>query len=213
MNLKSAFLQFLYKGFYWYCCSEFYVKNQLVWLRNVTICSCSIQKVISFFWKDKKRMCQYGFVHEGILSNEFSTNDIESEPTLNMLKISEPVKFDFIIRNDYTDKNNGWINNKIIYPAVPDTIEYKVSNAYFLSFILNVNGKEIDIQWTTRDYNYMIVGNKFDKPFLFYFVKRMGEDISFDDFVYTGRFITNNIQVGDFDSTQTLTIEESSVLT
>jgi hypothetical protein len=174
----------LYSIIYYYSCVEIWVKTKL----DENLLYKKLCDYIDSFYISST---QYLVVENG---NQTSTD----------LKLV-PVKYDFILRNEYVKKKK---NYKIIYDSVKDIKEdFEISKNSFLSFIVKYKNFDIDIQLDTREYTFMVVGNCLNKKFIYYLLKNMGfAKESFADFDYSIQILTKDVTYINLSSNAELTI-------
>ena len=83
--------------------------------------------------------------------------------------------------------------------------DYKVSNTFFLSFVVKSGETLIEIKLNTNTYNYMIVGNRIDKHLIKYFLTNMGYNC--DDYVL--QIMTSDINVFEIGPSNDLVVNEN----
>lgn len=176
----------LYSAIYCYSCIEIWIiSNIKSWSENATIKKIYdyVDSIYDHFYPSVQ---QYLFVENGCQTIVYKTDG-----DISTLKTIEPKEYDFILRNDYV--KNGR-NCKIIYDCV-DNIKtnYEMSNISFLSFIVHYKNIDIEIELDTKQYTYMIVGNRINKKFIYYLLKNMGfAKEEFDKFDYFLQIITQH---------------------
>jgi hypothetical protein len=79
-----------------------------------------------------------------------------------------------------------------------------------LSFVVFYQDKIIDILLETKNYSYMVVGNKINKNFIYYLLKNMKIVKSFD-FDYTLQVVTHDVNILTLNPKQELIIGEKMV--
>jgi hypothetical protein len=124
----------------------------------------------------------------------------------------EPENYDFIIRNDYREKKNKWMNYKILYKNFQEITDYEISTASFLSFVVYYQDKIIDILLETEKYNYMVVGNRINSKFIYYLLKNMNINVgSYINFDYHIQVVTHDVNILTLNSKQELVIGKKNV--
>ena len=184
-------MEFLFRGLYsiiyWYSCLEIWVNTNIKkWSYTL-----GINKVYDYLSSTYDHFYpsvqQYLFVENGCQTVVFKSADGD----ISMLNELKPKMYDFVLRNDYV--KNGK-NCKIIYDSVDNIkTEYEVSNISFLFFIVHYKNIDIEIELDTKQYTYMIVGNRINKKFIYYLLKNMGfakEDL--DKFDYSIQILTQH---------------------
>lgn len=184
-------MDFVFRGIYSiiYCYSSLEIwvnKNIKKWSNNVVIKTIYdyADGMYDYLYPSVQ---QYLFVEEGRQSIVYKTADGD----ISMLTDLEPKMYDFILRNDYV-KNSR--NCKIIYENVKSIKkDYEMSNIFFLSFLVHYKNIDIEIELDTKQYTYMIVGNRINKKFIYYLLKNMGfANESFDKFDYSLQILTQH---------------------
>lgn len=182
-------MDFVFRGIYSliYCYSALEIwgiSNIKKWSENAIIRQIYnyVERIYDSFYPTLQ---QYLFVENGCqtIIHKCENQDI------NMLKLLEPERYDFILRNDYV-KNER--NYKIIYDRVENIKpNYELSNISFLFFIVQYKKIDVDIQLNTKKYTYMVVGNRINKKFIYYLLKNMGvtKDL-YEDFDYSIQILT-----------------------
>ena len=198
----NYFLHAAYKIVYVYSCLEIYVGTKIEEFTKTSL----VKKVSDIFTKFKNNyfpecppIQQYLFIENGdqiMVYKSFEKN----------MAIFEPENYDFILRNDYR-KN---MNYKILYDRFIDIGDYKVSSVSFLSFVVFYQDKIIDILLETKNYSYMVVGNKINKNFIYYLLKNM-KIVNNPDFDYTLQVVTHDVNILTLNSKQELVIGEKMV--
>jgi len=162
-----------------YCYSFLEIWITSHWSKNVIVQKIYnyVDSIYDYFYPSTQ---QYLFVENGCQTIVFKSTDGD----LSMLNELKPKTCDFILRNDYI-KNDR--NYKIIYDCVENIKpNYEMSNISFLFFIVHYKHLDIEIELSTTQYTYLIVGNRINKKFIYYLLKNMGfAKESFDDFDYS----------------------------
>jgi len=176
----------LYSVIYCYSCVEIWVVSNIKsWGENAVIKKvCDYAESIYDHYYPSVQ--QYLFVENGCQTIIYKTADGD----IYTLKTMEPKEYDFILRNDYINRKNY----KIIYDRVDYiTPYYEISNVSFLSFLVHYKNIDIEIELDTKQYTYMIVGNRINKKFIFYLLKNMGfAKEEFDKFDYSLQILTQH---------------------
>lgn len=210
MNFLEIILNGVYQTIYIFSCIEIFVEKNITSFLNVKIVKKMTQGVSDFLqyhYPTQPPVQQYMFVEDGNSILVYKS----LKDHLDMVKLIEPENYDFILRNDYR-KDKKWMNYKIIYDNVDEIGDYMVSSVSFLSFVVYYNNNLIDIQLDTKNYNYMIVGNKIDRKFIYYLLKNMGVSVGdFENFSYTLQIVTSDVNIIQLNSTQELVIGERTV--
>jgi hypothetical protein len=210
MNFLEIILNGVYQTIYIFSCIEIFVEKNITSFLNVKIVKKMTQGVSDFLqyhYPTQPPVQQYMFVEDGNSILVYKS----LKDHLDMVKLIEPENYDFILRNDYR-KDKKWINYKIIYDNVDEIGDYMVSSVCFLSFVIYYNNNLVDIQLDTKNYNYMIVGNKIGRKFIYYLLKNMGVNVGhFLDFNYTLQIITSDVNIIHLNSTQEIVIGERTV--
>jgi len=210
MNFLEIIFNGVYQSIYIFSCIELFVEKNINSFLNVKIVKKMTQGVSDFLqyhYPTQPPVQQYMFVEDGNPILVYKS----LKPQLDMIKLIEPETYDFILRNDYR-KEKKWMNYKIIYNNVDEIGDYIVSSVSFLSFVVYYNNKLIDIQLDTKNYNYMIVGNKIDRKFIYYLLKNMDVSVGdFKNFSYTLQIITSDVNIVQLNSTQEIIIGEKTV--
>lgn len=209
MNFLELLFNVVYQSIYIFSCIEIFVENKMETFLNFKMMRKVTQNVsdyLQYHYPTQPPLQQYMFVEEG--EGILVYKSIENE--LNMLRLIEPENYDFVLRNDY-HKEKRWMNYKIIYDNVEDICqEYKVSCQSFLSFVVYHKNEVVDILLETKNYNYMVVGNKFGKKFVYYLLKNMGLSIgNITDFEYTLQIVTGDVKILHLTSDQEIVVGES----
>ena len=192
----NYFLNVAYKIVYLYSCFEIYVGTKMEEIAKTFM----IKNITGFFTKlgyfqECPPIQQYLFIENG-----------DQKMVYKSLEIVEPENYDFILRNDF--KNN--MNYKILYDRFVDIGDYKVSSVSFLSFVVFYQDKVIDILLETKNYSYMVVGNKINKKFIYYLLKNM-KIVDSPDFEYTLQIVTHDVKILTLDPNEELVIGEKMV--
>jgi hypothetical protein len=193
----NYFLNAAYKIVYLYSCFEIYVGTKMEEIAKMSM----IKNITEFFTKlnfpESPPIKQYLFIENGDQIFVYKGLD-------NM--IFEPEHYDFILRNDF--KNN--MNYKILYDRFVDIGDYKASSVSFLSFVVFYQDKVIDILLETKNYSYMVVGNKINKKFIYYLLKNM-KIVDSPDFEYTLQVVTHDVKILTLNPDEELVIGEKMV--
>jgi len=116
-----------------------------------------------------------------------------------------PTEYDFIV---YTDKTN-----KVLYKTFPDNFDYEVSKIkfFFIEFQYDDDIRRAELSLKTDTYNYYIVNNIMDAPFIKYFLQKHYPD-SYDESNtdYTLEILDNTVSKLMIDETQYLRILANS---
>ena len=177
----------LYSVIYCYSCIEIWVNSNIKKWRDNTVIKKVYDYIDNIYDHFYPSVQQYLFVENGCQTVVYKTADGD----ISNLKTIEPKMYDFVLRNDYV--KNGR-NCKIIYDCV-DNIKtnYEMSNISFLSFIVHYKNIDIEIEWDTKQYTYMVVGNRINKKFIFYLLKNMGfAKETFENFDYSIQILTQH---------------------
>lgn len=83
--------------------------------------------------------------------------------------------------------------------------QFEESQGRFIFTELLTNGEKIKINFKTDNYNYYLSGNKLDRKFMVYFMKKYYSR-SID--VYTVSFIDNNVKNGEFNQSQSVVFSQ-----
>lgn len=196
-------LRAVYNCIYFYSCFEIFIErkvNEWVTIPTVKKALNNVREFVYQRFPLSPPIQQYLFVEDGNEILLFKGDE-------KLLYLLEPENYDFVIRNDYC-KNKKWINNKIISKNICDST-YEVSIIYLLSFAITYKGMIIEIDLNTEKYNYMIVGNRIGKHYIYYLLKRMG--FQMNDFDYTVQIITSNVDVLQMNSKQELVIHKNTI--
>ena len=177
----------LYSVIYCYSCVEIWVNSNIKKWSEIETIKKICDYVESIYDHYYPSVQQYLFVENGCQTIVFKSADGD----ICMLKTIEPKEYDFILRNDYI--KNGR-NCKIIYDRVDYiTPYYEISNVSFLSFLVHYKNIDIEIELDTKQYTYMIVGNRINKKFIYYLLKNMGfAKEEFDKFEYSLQVLTQH---------------------
>lgn len=203
MTFLGFFVNVVYKMIYLYSCIEIYFENKYEEFEKSAF-GKSLKRSTLYFYPETIRTKQYLFVENGNQTMVFET--LQSE-TL----VFDPENYDFILCNDFRKIKNKWINCKIIYNNFQEIIDYTLSSESILSFVVYYKDKIIDISLETKSYTYMIVGNRINKKFIFYLLKNMGFECSYEDLEYKVQLITSDVNILTMDSSQELIIREKTV--
>ena len=184
-------MEFLFRGIYsiiyCYSCFEIWVNTNIKKWSNALGINKLYDYLDSIYDDFYPSVQQYLFVENGCQTVVFKSGDGD----ISMLNDLKPEMYDFVLRNDYV--KNGK-NCKIIYDSVDNIkTEYEVSNISFLFFIVRHKNIEIEIELNTKQYTYMIVGNRINKKFIYYLLKNMGfAKEEFDKFDYSLQILTQH---------------------
>jgi translation elongation factor P/translation initiation factor 5A len=90
----------------------------------------------------------------------------DSEEDISFMNKETNYFLDFFV---YTHQGN-----KMVHKFFPEKLyEYVVSNEHFIMAEVSFQGsRQFKVQFKTADYNYMIVGNRFDRDFIVYFLRK-----------------------------------------
>jgi len=81
----------------------------------------------------------------------------------------------------------------------------------FIMTEISIDDKKIVVHFTNDKYNYLMVSNKLDKDFIIYFLKthynELVKDLEIENYII--KIIDHNVNVIEFDNTQTLLINKS----
>jgi hypothetical protein len=116
-----------------------------------------------------------------------------------------PKDYDFII---YTDKTN-----KVLYKTFPDNFAYEVSKLkfFYVEFQYNDDTRIREISLKTDKFNYYVVNNIIDAPFIKYFLQRHYPQFYCELYQdYTLKILDNNVKKLTIGETQYLRILENS---
>jgi len=102
------------------------------------------------------------------------------------------------------------MNYKILYDRFADIGDYKASSVSFLSFVVFYQDKVIDILLETKNYSYMVVGNKINKKFIYYLLKNM-KIVNSPEFEYTLQIVTHDVKILTLNPDEELVIGEKMV--
>lgn len=119
------------------------------------------------------------------------------------------VNINFIMYSDLSNLQNDKKINKVRYEDVPAYFCYEVSNIKFIALIIFYENKDIPIELSSCDYNYYIVGNIIDKPFIMYFIKNILKDNSIGNsslFKYKLTLYDHNANINQLDESQSIVI-------
>ena len=163
---------------------------------------------------------QLGFIK----TQNVITNYVKSVPFLNNLFTCTKHKCNFteindrlIICNKFNEEHN--LDYKIIIRFKMKDWEYdyyeclqhKQADYKFIMTEITIDDKKFLIYFTTDKYNYLIVNNNIDKYFIDYFLKthynELVKDLEIEK--YTIRIVDHNVNIIEFDSSQTLIIKET----
>ncbi len=99
-----------------------------------------------------------------------------------------------------------------------ECLEHKQADYKFIMTEITIDDKKIAVHFTTDKYNYLIVNNNIDKYFIDYFLKTHYNDfykeLNGSSIIekYTIKIIDHNVNIIEFDSSQTLVIKETKYL-
>jgi len=193
----NYFLNAAYKIVYLYSCLEIYVGTKMEEFSKTSM----MKNITEFFTKlnfpKSPPIKQYLFIENG--------DQIFVYKGLDNMSF-EPEHYDFILRNDF--KNN--MNYKILYDRFADIGDYKASSVSFLSFVVFYQDKVIDILLETKNYSYMVVGNKINKKFIYYLLKNM-KIVNSPEFEYTLQIVTHDVKILTLNPDEELVIGEKMV--
>ena len=170
---------------------------------------------------------QLGFIK----TQNVITNYVKSVPFLNnLLTYMNYKKCTFttindklIICNKFNEEHN--LDYKIIirFNKILDweydyyeCLQHKQSDYKFIMTEITIDDKKIVVHFTTDKYNYLIVNNNIDKYFIDYFLKTHYNDfykeLNCTSIIekYTIKIIDHNVNIIEFDSSQTLVIKETN---
>lgn len=119
--------------------------------------------------------------------------------------------YDFII---YSDKSNPCINHIIFnkFENIPEQkkVVYEEVSYKFIMTEIKYGDKIVTINLTTDTNNFLICGNKLDKMFFQYFLKKYHNINDFNINDYAVKIIDHNVNIIDFDSTKSLLINKNN---
>ena len=154
-------------------------------------------------------------IKNGITTKYYKKTELEF---LKRLKPHFEGTYDIMIYTDYDNVSNNGKINKIIYNEIPENLEYKESTATFILSEIVINNTKDSIQssykinFSNDKYNYMIVGNKFCRNFIPYFLRKHYNHIYKEhlrqliEHEYTLKIIDNNVNMIDICKMKILTI-------
>jgi len=203
MNLLNCVFKVVYKMIYIYSCFEIFVETKYGEFEKTDF----MKKIKNYFVSENiQPIQQFLFIEDG--NQIMLYKSLEKKDNL----LFEPENYDFIIRNDYREKKNKWMNYKILYKNFQEITDYEISTASFLSFVVYYEDKIIDILLETEKYNYMVVGNRINSKFIYYLLKNMNINVgSYINFDYHIQVVTHDVNILTLNSKQELVIGKKNV--
>ena len=202
-SLIRLVLSGIYQTIYIYSFIEIAIYTQIENFMKIPI----VSQITEYYNPTEPILKQYMFIEDG---NVILVCKIQDPKEVDKtLRLMEPESYDIIIRNDF-QKGRNPINNKIIYNNINEiTQEYKVSQSHLLSFVVKHGNDYIEIEMTTKKYNYMVVGNHINKHLIKYFLRKLG----YTDFScnYLVEVISNDVHIFHLMPSDELIINENSL--
>lgn len=143
---------------------------------------------------------------------------------LKRLKTHFEGTYDIMIYTDYDNPSKNGKINKVIYGEIPDNLDYKESQTTFILSEIEINNKKdgiianYKIDFSSDKYNYFVVGNKFCRNFIKYFLRKHYNHIykghlkQLIEHEYSLKIIDNNANMVDLCKMKALTINQDDYL-
>ena len=123
--------------------------------------------------------------------------------------------YDFMVYSDVLN-NSSPIIKIIKQTPTPEgeKLKYELSNEKFIMVELVVKDVTVSIKFSTDDYNYFVVGNIFNHPFIKYFLNKHYGDFLMKHSIapeelnkYQLKIMDSNVMSQEFDENQSIVIE------
>lgn len=169
--------------------------------------------------KEKQIRKDIKLVKNGMTTKFFKKDELEF---LKRLKPHFDGTFDIIVYTDYDNVAENGKTNKVIYSEIPENLEYNVANTSFILSEIFIDNSDAQcsykIDFSSEKYNYFVVGNKFCRHFITYFLRKHYNHIYKDhlkqlmEHDYVLKIIDNNVNMLDLCKMKVLKINGEDCL-